>query len=99
MWLTLDCGLPYATSRRVRSTKNTPIGVRRPTRIASRNPLLVWTLCVDTMPDSEEYQLDQEIRRLQEQLLKAKADEKNLEIAIKILEERELIDSQFRSSN
>jgi hypothetical protein len=51
------------------------------------------------MPDSEEYQLDQEIRRLQEQLLKAKADEKNLEIAIKILEERELIDSQFRSSN
>lgn len=46
----------------------------------------------------EEYNIDQEIIRLQAELLKAKADEKNLEIALKIVEERQMIDSQFNIS-
>ena len=46
----------------------------------------------------EEYNLDQEIIRLEAELLKAKADEKNLEIALKIVEERQLIDNQFKNS-
>ena len=46
----------------------------------------------------EEYNIDQEIIRLQAELLKAKADEKNFEIALKIVEERQMIDSQFNHS-
>lgn len=49
------------------------------------------------MSIEEEEQLDREIVQLQEELYKLKVDEKNLEIAIKVLEERERIDIQYRT--
>ena len=45
----------------------------------------------------EETELDQEIHRLQEELFRLKIDEKNLEIAMKIIVEREAIENQFKN--
>ena len=44
----------------------------------------------------EEQQLDAEITRLQEELLNAVTEEKNLEIALTILQYRESIERQFK---
>ena len=46
--------------------------------------------------EQDEYQLDEEIGRLQAELLQAKQDEKNLEIALKIVHERQQVDIQFK---
>ena len=43
----------------------------------------------------EELALDAQIAELQKQLLQLKMDTKNLELAIKVLQERELIDNQY----
>ena len=47
----------------------------------------------------EEEQLDRDILQLQEELYQLKLDEKNLEIAVKILEERQRIDIQYRTQS
>lgn len=44
----------------------------------------------------EENKLDIEIAQLQEELLKLKVDEKNLKIALRILEEQQLIEFEYR---
>ena len=48
------------------------------------------------MMQNEESRIDHEISQLQEELIKLKVDEKNLAIALRILEERQLIDNQYR---
>ena len=48
--------------------------------------------------DEEEYQLDQEIVLLQQELLKATADEKNYLIAEKKIQDRKKIDDEFKQS-
>lgn len=47
------------------------------------------------MSPEDESALDLEIVRLQEELYRLKIDEKNLEIALKILLEREAIENEF----
>ncbi len=49
------------------------------------------------MSQDEEASLDQEISKLQEELFRLKIDEKNLEIALNVLLEREAIENQFRN--
>jgi hypothetical protein len=44
----------------------------------------------------EEDKLDIEIAQLHEELLKFKVDEKNLKIALRILEEQQLIEFEYR---
>jgi hypothetical protein len=48
--------------------------------------------------NEEEQQLDAEITKLQEELLKAVTEEKNLEIAQRILQYRESIERQFKQN-
>ena len=48
------------------------------------------------MVQEEEARLDQEISELQEELFRLKIDEKNLQIALKILEEREAVENEFK---
>lgn len=49
------------------------------------------------MLPEEEATLDQEISRLQDELFRLKIDEKNLEIALKRLLEREAIENEFKN--
>ena len=49
------------------------------------------------MLQDDEVALDQEIHKLQEELFRLKIDEKNLEIAMKIIIERESIENQFKN--
>lgn len=44
----------------------------------------------------EENKVDIEIAQLHEEILKLKVDEKNLKIALRILEERQLIELEYR---
>ena len=52
--------------------------------------------CIAKMSLEEEDKLDIEIAQLQEELLKFKVDEKNLKIALRILEEQQLIEFEYR---
>jgi hypothetical protein len=46
--------------------------------------------------NAEESSIDAEIARLQEELIKLKVDEKNLKIALRVVEERIQIEDQYR---
>jgi hypothetical protein len=61
--------------------------------------MILFQRRMSTDAQAEELSLDQEIHELQTELFRLKIDEKNLEIALKVLEERETIDNEFRNKS